>query len=304
MSANKKSKKKGPWDDWDTHSTVWKFDVGKKKARENGHGLEDLEKIRYFKDKRHLYKNATFPGTLVAPLVRKLIEKYSNKGEIILDPFLGSGTTIIEARILDRKLMGCDINPGAIELCKRKLKQKTLFQFNLNFSARDFKIKKMDALSFLKRIDNNYISLILVHPPYWKLFKFTDDKKDLSSMNLEDYLKYMKELFHEMYRVLEEDRFCVIIIGDKRKSGYVPLGFYLAQLGLVEGFNLWDIIIYDSSYKSKKYDIYRQLTSKKYKFHLQNHDYILVFRKRKLGWNPSKVNYLLMSKETPNKIKD
>jgi DNA modification methylase len=283
MSMDKKKKsKKGPWEDWDTAFTIWNFNVGKKGTRQ-AHLLEDLENIKYFKDRRRIYKNATFPGTLVPQLVEKLIIKYSNEGDLILDPFLGSGTTIVEARVQKRKVIGIDINPGAIELCNRKLNLKTVDMPEEITDKSDFKIIEGNAQEELKKLPDRSVDLVLLHPPYGTLFHFTDVEGDLSTMSLEGYLKVMKDIFIESFRLLKDDKYCIAVIGDQRKVGIVPYGSYFTSMGLMAGFNLWDVIISDTRFGGKQIDIYRQMRSKKHHFHLQSHDYVLVFQKRKLG---------------------
>jgi DNA modification methylase len=269
---------KESWNDWKTSSTIWQFDVGKESKR-GAHGLESLQKIKYFKDRREVYKNAKFPGKLVPQLVEKLINKYSEKGDLVLAPFAGSGTVIIEASLLGRKSIGIDINPGAIELIKKKLKEKSLESFRKDAKKYIPKIIHGRAQDELKNIKNNSIDLILAHPPYWNLIKYTDEVGDLSRMPLEEFKKTMKKIFFEMHRVLKKDKYCILVIGDRRKSGIIPLGFYMTEIGIASGFNLWDIMIYHTNFKGKQYNRYQQLMSKRYQFHLQNHDYILIFKK-------------------------
>ena len=94
----------------------------------------------------------------------------------------------------------------------------------------------------------------------------------------------MKRIFRQADRVLKDGKFFVIVIGDKRKIGQVPLSSYFEFIGLEQGFNLWDVIIYDTRFGGKQYDPYRQMRSKQHKFHLTDHDFVLVFQKRKMGW--------------------
>lgn len=60
-------------------------------------------------------------------LLKKIIVSSSNKGDIVLDPFCGSGTALVAAQQLDRKWIGIDINKEAIELCSQRLKAEQLF---------------------------------------------------------------------------------------------------------------------------------------------------------------------------------
>lgn len=66
---------------------------------------------------------ATFPGALAADLIRT----FSNEGDVVLDPFMGSGTTAIEAEVLSRRWTGYEINPAYYELILRRTRQAGLF---------------------------------------------------------------------------------------------------------------------------------------------------------------------------------
>ncbi len=61
-----------------------------------------------------------YTAKLIPHIPRYFIEKYTEKNEVILDPFCGSGTTLLEARLLERNAIGIDINPLAILLSKVK----------------------------------------------------------------------------------------------------------------------------------------------------------------------------------------
>ena len=62
----------------------------------------------------------TYPAKFIPQLASRLIKKYSNENDIIVDPFMGSGTTIIEAIVNDRIAIGTDINEIATLVAKVK----------------------------------------------------------------------------------------------------------------------------------------------------------------------------------------
>ncbi|GAH61323.1 unnamed protein product, partial [marine sediment metagenome] len=80
---------------------------------------------------------AAFPPQLV----RKVMEKYSKKGELILDPFVGGGSAITEAKLLNRDSIGIDISPLAILISKVK--------------SHPIKITESDISSFLSVIKDD-----------------------------------------------------------------------------------------------------------------------------------------------------
>jgi len=277
----KKPETSKAWEDWNTSSTVWNFSVGKE-AHRGVHGLEYEERKRYQKSNRYIYeRRKAFAGKLAPQLVETLILKYSDDGDKILDPFVGTGTTLIEAMKHNRKCVGIDINPDLIDLTRRKLQQAIL---ESRFTAKDFTLLIGDAAEILQNFEENDFDFILAHPPYWDLIEFSGIEGDLSETSLEEYLKKMNRIVGLLFKVLKPNKFCVIVVGDRRRTGIVPIGFYIANIGMMNGFNLWDIIINNTRFGGKQYGMYQQLKSKKYKFHLLDHDYILVFQKRKAGW--------------------
>ena len=75
-----------------------------------------------------------YPAKFLPNLVKKLIEDYTCKDDIIADLFAGCGTTLVEAKIHGRKSIGVDINPVAELITKAKIKpikpQKLNFEYN------------------------------------------------------------------------------------------------------------------------------------------------------------------------------
>ena len=66
-------------------------------------------------------RDRSHPAPFPPELPRRLIKMYSFKDDIIVDPFMGSGTTAFAAADEDRKFIGYEINPNYIELAKKRL---------------------------------------------------------------------------------------------------------------------------------------------------------------------------------------
>lgn len=86
-----------------------------------------------------------YPARMIPQIARRLIEDYSQKGDFLLDPFCGSGTTLVEARLTGRNALGSDINPFAILLSKVKS------------TPIDIERSKFDTEKFLKRVESDYL---------------------------------------------------------------------------------------------------------------------------------------------------
>jgi len=121
-----------------------------------------MYKTKSFKieEKEH-YKANTYTGIYAIHkywskkpynIIRSFIEKYSNENEIILDPFCGSGISIIESIMLNRKVIGIDINPSAIFITEQMLKKININEILKNFENIKNKIEnKINELYKIER---------------------------------------------------------------------------------------------------------------------------------------------------------
>jgi len=227
----------------------------------------------------------TYRGNFAPQIARNVIEMYSEKGETILDPMVGGGTTIIEAKLLVRNAIGIDINPKAVEITKEALK------FNHHPASNQI-IKTGDArkLDFLK---DNSIDLVLTHPPYLNIIKYSENKieGDISHIgSMPMFCDEIEKIAKELYRVLKPDRYCAILIGDTRKSRhFVPLAFNVMKRFLSAGFILKEDIVKVQHNCSSTGRWVKQ--SKNDKFYLIMHEHLFVFRKPKSDEDMSRVRY-------------
>jgi len=225
-----------------------------------------------------------YRGNFAPQIPRNLLLRYSKEGDTVLDPMVGSGTTLIETKILNRRGIGFDISPEAVRLTKKNL------EFEGNYKYEQY--VKVGDIRNLSEIKDSSIDLIITHPPYLNIIKYSDDiDGDLSRISsVRKFCDELEKGVKELYRVLKEDKYCAILIGDTRKNRhYVPLSFYVMNLFLKNGFVLKeDIIKVQHNCKSTPY-WERQV--EKYNFFLIMHEHLLVFRKPKKGEDLSKVRY-------------
>lgn len=214
--------------------------------------------------------DAKYRGNWSPYIPRNIILRYSKEGDLILDPFVGGGTSLIEAKLLNRNIIGVDINPNSIDLCRSKI------DFEYDGGEVDIKLGDARTLDF---IENESIDLIFTHPPYANIIKYSEDiDGDLSLLKLKDYLIEMRVVAQEFYRVLKEDKFCAILMGDTRIKGHVyPLGFEIMNIFVEEGFKTKEIIIKEQH--NCRATGFWKTNSIKYNFLLLAHEYLFVFRK-------------------------
>lgn len=211
-----------------------------------------------------------YPGNWSPYVPKNIISRYSKEGDIVLDQFVGSGTTLIEAKLLKRKAIGCDINDNAISITNERLKGVKVQE--------DIKVIKADARK-LNFINNNSIDLICTHPPYSDIIKYSDKiEGDISLLHNEDFYDAMKCVARECNRVLKKGKYCAILMGDKREHGYiVPLGFNVMNIFIKNGFRLKEIIIKQQhNCRATKY--WRNISIKR-NFYLIAHEYLFIFKK-------------------------
>ena len=68
-------------------------------------------------------KKVGHPAPFPIELPRRLIEFYSYKNDVILDPFIGSGTTALAAIRLNRHYVGYEISQEYVDLARKKIKE-------------------------------------------------------------------------------------------------------------------------------------------------------------------------------------
>jgi DNA modification methylase len=203
------------------------------------------------------------PATFPISLSTQLIKLFTHQGELVIDPFVGSGTTLVSASDTGRSAVGFDLNKSYINLCKRRLRQQTLFGDARQMAVCD------DARNAAKYFTPDSVSLVVTSPPYANLLnrrrknksrrgderrnkqfmrveQYSQDERDLGTLALDDYTTAMGEVFAGLLPVLKERGHCVINVPDmwwenERITIHVALIEELRRVG----YELRNIIIWD-----------------------------------------------------------
>ena len=229
---------------------------------------EEYTTIWSFKDRGDWATHkGDYPGNCSPYVIRNLVLKYSKRNDIILDQFVGSGTTIIESLLLNRKAIGIDINEKALAITKSRIKD----------IDGKYKLIRGDATNLT--LQDKSIDFICTHPPYMDIIKYSNGiNGDISLLSGEEFYNSIKLVAKESFRVLKEKSYCAVLIGDIRKNGFIiPVGFNVMQLFINEGFSLKEIIIKEQ-HNCKSTEKWRDI-AKKRNFLLIQHEYIFVFNK-------------------------
>lgn len=215
--------------------------------------------------------DAKYRGNWSPYIPRNLILRYTKEKDLVLDQFVGGGTTLVEAKLLNRNVIGVDVNPIALERCKEKC----------NFEKENcgnVYIKSGDARN-LSFIPDDNIDFICTHPPYANIIQYSDNiENDLSHLKVTEFLIEMKKVAAESYRVLKKDKFCAVLMGDTRQKGHmIPMSFDVMRIFQDAGFRLKELIIKEQH--NCKATGFWKTNSVKYNFLLIAHEYLFVFHK-------------------------
>jgi DNA modification methylase len=217
--------------------------------------------FQFFYEARDIRNKNIHPATFPIALAKKVIELFTHKGEMVLDPFVGSGTTLVAAQDNNRNAIGFDLQQKYIDLCKSRLIQTTLFNNSNQLAVQD------DARNISQYLEPESISLILTSPPYANLLnrerknksrrfrgneqlgrveQYSQDPRDLGTMPIDQYTVVMGDIFQPLLPLLRPKAHCVINVPDmwwenKRITIHIALVEELRK----RGYELRNIIIWD-----------------------------------------------------------
>lgn len=223
-------------------------------------------------------------GNFVPQIPHQMIRRFTRKGEVVLDPFLGSGTTLIECRRLGRRGLGVEIQKDVAA------KARALIRRQAAPEAVETEVVVADSARYdfsegLRRIGRRSAQLLLMHPPYWDIIRFSRSKRDLSNAaTLEAFLRMFGEVLDRCTAVLDPGRRLALVIGDKYAKGeWIPLGFRAMEEVLRRPYRLKSIVVKnfdETKGKRSQRDLwrYRALAGGFYVF---KHEYVFLFEKRK-----------------------
>ena len=227
--------------------------------------------------------HAGYWGNFIPQIPNQLLRRYTKKGEWVLDPFLGSGTTLIEAQRLGRNAVGIELSKKVLDQTRKNIAKETNpDKIKLEFVHGDS--AAVDLKKVISDINIKSFQFQIFHPPYWDIIKFSDSKSDLSNTNsIEEFLKGFGSVLDNCLPHLDKKRFAAVVISDKYSGGeWIPLGFYVMQEVLKRGMILKSTIVKnfeETTAKRNQKELwrYRALAGGFYVF---KHEYIFIFQKK------------------------
>lgn len=226
-----------------------------------------------------------YHGNFVPQIPDHLIRRYTEPGDIVLEPFMGSGTTLYECESLGRNYIGFDINEEIIQYVQSKMGGDTSIDYSICLGdVCDEALSTAHISRFLKGLKKQRVDFVLSHPPYWDIVKFTDNEADLSqSKTLDRFLSLFLNSTKNTVKYLRSGKHFAIIVGDLYRDGeIVPLAFYMMDVikknikCKLKGIVVKDIVGNRGKMGTEGLWRYRTLKSDTFLF---KHEYIFLFKK-------------------------
>jgi len=226
-----------------------------------------------------------YHGNFVPQIATQTYLRYTRENDVVLDLFLGSGTSAIEAVRLNRRLVGVELKPDLVEDVRAKIPSHLLDDrihlLQGDSACTETATRVREALVAM---GDEYAQLLILHPPYHSIIRFSDDDADLSNApSLETFLDLFETVACHGYDLLEPGRFAVLVIGDEYTKGeLIPLSFYCLERMQRIGFRTKGIVIKNITGnelgKGRDSNLwrYRALAGGYYIF---KHEYVIIFQK-------------------------
>ena len=170
--------------------------------------------------------------------VSRIVRFFTKRGEMVLDPFAGVGSTLKACAVEGRHGIGFELNSKYADLAKQRLEIEMLGD---SHTAEKQDIRVGDSRELIKDLEENSLDLIVTSPPYWNILhkadhkvkqeresknldtRYSDDERDLG--NIETYDNFIDELSRILgsaTKALKPKKHMVVIVSDFRdKSNFI-----------------------------------------------------------------------------------
>jgi DNA modification methylase len=240
------------------------------------------------KNHPHTYYERQHPAPFAYLMIERLLRFFTKKGDRVLDPFCGVGSTLKACALNGRRGVGIELVDKWVELTKKRLESET----NEGFEQ---EVINGDSREILKKFDKDRFDFIVTSPPYWGILnkppdhrvreerlkekldtRYSEDPRDLANIpDYETFLQELKKVWAECYRILKGGKYMVVVVADFRhKSRYILYHADIARIMRDVGFTLKGVTIYVKN--AKKLYPYGY----PYEFVPNiHHEYIMIFKK-------------------------
>ena len=198
--------------------------------------------------------NNKYNGVTPAFIIWNLLKRYTNEGDLVVDPMCGSGTTYDVATELKRNSKCYDLN-----------------------IVRD-EIEKADARKL--PLENQIADFVFIDSPYSDNIKYSDDKNCIGKISCEkeEFFDELEKVAIEIKRILKKGKAVAWLIGDQWiKRKFTPTGFLLYNR-LIKHFETVDVISVTRHNQTSNTGVWHY-RARKHNFYLRGFKYLFIMKK-------------------------
>jgi len=211
-----------------------------------------------------------YPGVTPALIIWNLVWRYTDQGDLVVDPMCGSGTTIDVCKEESRRVIGYDIKPTRPDIIQNDARKIPL-------------------------PDNN-VDLVFIDSPYGDNIRYNDHPDNIGNISSETDAFYdeLEKVIQESHRILKKGKTLGWLIGDQWvKNKFTPVGLRLYER-LCKYFDTLDIICVTRRSQSSNTSLWYN-RARRHNFYLRGFKYLFIMRKpdgtevrnesRRIRWN-------------------
>lgn len=198
--------------------------------------------------------NNKYAGVTPAFIIWNLVQRYTEPGDLVVDPMAGSGTTIEVCKEEGRQVIGYDLAPAHPEV--------------IHNDARNMPV------------EDNYVDMVFIDSPYSDNINYSDHPDCIGKISCEDdrFFEELEKVAAEIYRILKPGKVMAWLIGDQWvKKKFTPVGFKLYEC-LCKYFETVDVICVVRRGQSSNTGLWYN-RARRFNFYLRGFKYLLIMRK-------------------------
>lgn len=206
--------------------------------------------------------NNKYAGVTPALIIYNMVWRYTEPGDLVIDPMAGSGTTIDVCKEEQRKVIGYDISPGRRDVIQNDARKIPL--------------------------EDNSVDMVFIDSPYGDNIRYSDHPLNIGNISSEseEFYDELEKVMKESHRILKEGKVLGWLIGDQWvRSEFTPVGLEVYKR-LCKYFKPVDIVCVARRGQSSNTGVW-QSRARRFNFYLRGFKYLIIVRKNSLKPEPS-----------------
>ncbi len=188
---------------------------------------------------------AKFPETLA----QEFIEFFTKKGQTVLDPMVGTGSTLVACLRAKRSGIGIELNPKYAAIAKQIVAAEARLLDKRTAKKIHVEVIEGDAAQVIRRV-HGPIDYVITSPPYWDMLRargaetqkkrrttpgldvfYSDDPRDLGNVtDYDEFVERLAQIYEALSPALKDKAYLTIIVKNVKKGGKIyPLAWDLAK---------------------------------------------------------------------------